>query len=86
MMVVQAPTAPATPSFPYGDAERRPPLLPRNGRLYVVRWHKATPRADALHRYFRRSHDAHAFAERLRDTGLDVRVYRTTATWREVRL
>ncbi len=59
-----------------------PRIAPTPGALYVVRWIRRDGR-DACHRYYRRQHDAKAFATKLRDAGRESRIYRTPTTWKE---
>lgn len=55
-------------------------LLPRNGRLHVVRWVRADGR-DVRHRYYRRVVDARNFLDRLRASGREAAMFSTSVTW-----
>ncbi len=61
---------------------KAPRIAPTPGPLFVVRWIRLDGR-DARHRYYRRRHDAEAFATKLSTAGRDARLYRTTTAWQE---
>lgn len=59
-------------------------IQPRPGPLYAVRWIRADGWA-VKHRYYRRLHDARAFASKLDAGGWQVEVYvQPTTRWRRV--
>lgn len=58
----------------------RDDLTPPNGTIYVVRWIRADGR-DTKHKYFRRSHDAQTFHDRLHAGGWTVATFTSDTKW-----
>lgn len=65
---------------PDTDYIRRTRLIPQEGELFVVRWLRQDGR-DVRHKYFRRRHDAQAFAARLDRFGKTYAIFSTWARW-----
>lgn len=76
------------PSAASAPAEDQPPrpychFPPSGGPIHVVRWPRRD-RAEIRQRFFRRGHDAKAFARLLEERGYTAFVYRSPTEWTEV--
>lgn len=76
----QPPPPPRDSTHRGGDG---PSLTPSGGPVLVVRWLRPDGH-QAESRYYRRGHDARAFASRLRERGREPRIFTTRADWTEV--